>query len=472
LPEEKRLLIRNATQRINDIANGLLQQGKTQSEKVAIRTSGQRDEVTMLVALLDSIISEKRSQYRNRMGVEIQGDLAMGYGIFVAIKPAEFFRVISNLINNSVEAIEGSGRILVGIRSYKNEVSVIVSDNGKGIPPEILEQLGQRGVTHGKNGTQSGSGLGVYHARETVENAGGKFAIQSQLGAGTMVTLTLPRAAAPRWFVEKILVPAGTSLVSVDDDQTIHQIWAGRLSSAGEAANVQHLSFSSIEHFEDWATDQPSKAAIFLVDYEFLGQKGTGIDLIERTGIADRAILVTSRYEEPHVRARADALGLRILPKAQASLVPLIVEKPREKFSAVLIDDDSLINQPIMTNSSLADAPSVRFEAKIRYDLCLIDDDQVLVHAVWASVASSKGLKIKLFASPQAFHAEADKIDRQTPIYVDVSLGNGVSGIDVAEEIHKLGFEDINLATGYQADSMIVPSFIRRVVGKDFPDVG
>lgn len=99
----------------------------------------------------------------------------------------------------------------------------------------------------------------------------------------------------------------------------------------------------------------------------------------------------------------------------------------------------------------------------------MIDDDVQLIHPVWDSVAKSKGLNIKMYSNPEAFLSSHDTIDRQTPIYVDVSLGAAVSGTDLAKEIHQLGFVEINLATGYAADSIMPPLFIRRVVGKDFP---
>jgi signal transduction histidine kinase len=339
LPEDKRLIIRSAAQRINDIANGLLQQSKksggltASSSQAKTPTPDTPTEPQMLVALLDAIVSEKRIQYRERLEIEILADLNQGYGLFTHVHPAEFVRVISNLVNNAVEAMpNGLGErvtvaVTVAIRGYKDQVAVIVSDNGKGIPADVLARLGERGVTHGKEGTQSGSGLGVSHARETVERDGGKFSIQSQVGVGTQVTLTFPRAETPKWFVEKILIQPNTVITSLDDDQTIHQLWADRLSSAGAAkANVQHVAFSSLEQFMTWAKEHDTNAALFFVDYEFLAQAGNGLDAIEQTGIASRAILVTSRHEEPHVRARAEALSVRVLPKALAPLVPLAIE--------------------------------------------------------------------------------------------------------------------------------------------------
>lgn len=329
MPEEKRLMIRSAVQRINDIANALLQQSKRPREgSTSLFHAGAAGTTTadpvMLVALLDSIISEKRVQFRERMEVEIQGDLNQGYGLFANINTAEFARVVSNLVNNSVEAFTGPGKVTIKICENENFVVVTVSDNGKGIPPDVLARLGARGVTHGKDGSQSGSGLGVFHARQTIEQAGGQVSIRSQIGLGTKISITLPRAEAPKWFVEKLVIPFGTVVVSSDDDQTIHQIWSERLTSAGSVeAQIQHLTFSSLEQFEGWVSANRSAAAIYFVDYEFLGQVGNGLESIERLSISKNVILVTSRYEEHHVREHAERIGVRILPKTLAPFVPL-----------------------------------------------------------------------------------------------------------------------------------------------------
>ena len=70
---------------------------------------------------------------------------------------------------------------------------IIVSDNGKGIAGENLSKAGQRGFSFGK---ANGNGLGLSHARSFVEAAGGKLTIQSRVGLGTMVTLSLPIVTA------------------------------------------------------------------------------------------------------------------------------------------------------------------------------------------------------------------------------------------------------------------------------------
>jgi len=315
--EEKRFIIRNATQRINDIANGLLQKAKADMNLFVEQT-----EPVMLVSVLDALTSEKRVQYREKCGLEILTDFSSAYGAFAKIDSVALARAVSNIVNNAVEAIDGSGRVVVSGRGYKDSVSIVISDNGKGIPSEIIAQLGRPGFSYGKEATiDAGSGLGLSHAREIVEGAQGKLTIQSGKNLGTMITLSFPRVSIPDWFVEKIVVARGSQIVSVDDEQTVHQIWASRLSKVD--GNIQHQSFLSPKQFAMQFDLIREKETLFLVDFEFQGTSDTGFDAIERAGIVDRSILVTSRYDEPDVRTRARQLGVKILPKNLAAMIPI-----------------------------------------------------------------------------------------------------------------------------------------------------
>ena len=459
IPEEKRVMIRNATQRINDIANSLLQKGKTFTEDKGTNLPASNKAVEFIPALVDILVSEKRMQFREHNSLDIQTDLKNSFGSFSEINSTELKRVISNLINNAVEAFDNfKGTITVGVQKCNAtdgpRVEIFVADNGKGIPAHLISKLGQMGVSHGKSSSsQSGSGLGLYHAKQTAESCGGTLEITSTEGKGSTIKFILPLAEAPKWFAQKIDFTGKKYLVSLDDDTSIHQIWAGRLQSlSGDPLfkNIEHIKFQSGEAFEKYVyANMPQlKETLFLIDFELLNQQKTGLDLIEELGLEKYGVLVTSRYEEKNIQERAARINLQLLPKALAGLVPFV-------------------SKPAISGSAQAEIPSSR----IRYYLCLIDDDTQLVHAVWASVAESKGLKIKMFANPQDFLAAAESIDRQTPIYIDVSLGDGIKGTDVAEEIHKLGFVNINLATGYEADSISAPSFIRQIVGKDFPEL-
>ncbi|OGR66624.1 MAG: hypothetical protein A2X31_04705 [Elusimicrobia bacterium GWB2_63_22] len=193
LPEEKRELISAAAGRIRDIADDLLKknrQGAVEPPLAAGQLAPQ-----LLPGLIVPVIEEKRLQYRGAAGVAIEMAFAAGAsGLRARVDPAGFGRLLSNLVNNSVEALERGGRVAVGLARRGSLAAITVRDDGKGIPAELLGRLGGRGETHGKAG---GSGLGLYHARTAVEAWGGSLAISSEPGKGTTVTISLPLSELP-----------------------------------------------------------------------------------------------------------------------------------------------------------------------------------------------------------------------------------------------------------------------------------
>jgi len=62
-----------------------------------------------------------------------------------------------------------------------------------------------------------------------------------------------------------------------------------------------------------------------------LRQDLTGLDVIEREGIARQSILVTSHYAEPGILQRAAKLGLKIIPKELVGLVPIVFASHRDE---------------------------------------------------------------------------------------------------------------------------------------------
>lgn len=440
IPENHRLVMRSAIQRINDIANQLLHKSK-QIVSPEINSSKVKEnendlvKVELLSPIIDSLISEKRVQYRELQGVEIEADISKGYGLFVNISSSEFKRILSNLINNAVEALEnGKGKVSVLIYSEEMKVIVLAKDNGKGIPDHIIEKLGQLGVTYGKEGTDSGSGLGVYHAKKTIESFGGEFEVLSQPGCGTTVTIRFPRAAAPNWFVEKLSVPSNSKIVSIDDDLSIHHVWKERFKVVNlSGIRTEHLTYTSVSEFKDSVKkDKLKHTRLYLCDYEFLEQNISGLDIIETLSIGKQSILVTSRYEELKVRQRCEELGVRLIPKAMAGFVPIETINSKQVFDAILIDDD-----------------------------------KELIHLIWDQSAKFAGKKFKAYTHPNQFISDVKFIDFNTPIYIDSNLGNGIKGEEVAKHIFEMGFKSIYLSTGYKPSSYSPMYWIKEIVGKD-----
>lgn len=283
---------------------------------------------------------------------------------------------------------------------------------------------------------QSGSGLGVYHAKKTIEAFGGKYEIESELGAGTKIKMSLISESPPDWFVQQINITKGQSIIATDDDSSILEVWKQRFSNLIDSENLNLVTCSTGTCLRNWVlkNSDSARTAIYLMDYELLSQKQTGLDLIEELGLNSKAILISSRYDEPLIKEKCQKLQVKMIPKSLASLVPINIIRSKSKIDCVLIDDDV-----------------------------------ELIHATWKIGAKNKGKSVCCFADEGSFIKSASEISFETPIYVDMKLSNGVSGLDVAKKIHELGFENINLATGYEAAAIEKPNYIREISGKDFP---
>ena len=337
IPEDHRVIMRNAVNRINDIANQLLEKSKrcqnhTKTSVTTIPNESTewmpRIERHLMSSLIESIVAEKQIMYHPFDGVGIESDLNGSYALFAEVDAIELKRALSNLINNSVEAFNNKqGVVTVALRGYDNFLTIVVQDNGCGIPDAILNKLGESGVSHGKNGIHSGSGLGVQHAMRTIASFGGEFRVDSRVNVGTTITITLPKVDAPDWFVDKLVIPSEAKIVSVDDDPSIHNIWRQRFGLDKNCQNYfRHSCYVSSEDLVDditIATPGDEFADLFLVDYELNNSSQNGLDLIESLGIASKSILVTSLYDDDTIRFRCKCLGVKILPKTMAGFVPI-----------------------------------------------------------------------------------------------------------------------------------------------------
>lgn len=339
LAESKRVMLRGAITRIRDIAHSLL--AKDREIKAAISEPGANElqsdaaSVEIVSSLIEAIVSEKRLQYLANAGLSIEADLGpASYGLFVRVDPVAFKRDLSNLINNAVEATGETGRVVIALRGSSDRIIVAIKDDGAGIPGDLLPRLGERGVTFGKAG---GLGLGIHHAKSDAVGWGGTLTIDSAPGKGTTVTISLPRSQPPGWFVSALEFTPGEAVVVLDDDASIHQVWQDRFQSLGAASKgvvIRH--FFRPSELRAWVDEKPGQArtALYLVDYELMGERQTGLDLIAALELNTRAILVTSRADERPIIERCVRMGVRIIPKGLAVFVPASVAERRDRLVA------------------------------------------------------------------------------------------------------------------------------------------
>ena len=103
-------------------------------------------------------------------------------------------RMVGNLLENALRFTPSGGRVTLAAYAAADGVVLEITDTGIGIPPERLETLSQPFAFRDDVLTreQNGAGLGIAIARAIAETSGGRLAIDSRLGLGTTVAISLP----------------------------------------------------------------------------------------------------------------------------------------------------------------------------------------------------------------------------------------------------------------------------------------
>lgn len=102
----------------------------------------------------------------------------------------KLIRVFGHLIHNAQDATDDVGHILISVESQKSSVIITITDNGAGMTDEFVKSSLFKPFVSSKGLT--GMGIGVYESREYIRKLGGKIEVSSEVGKGTMFSITLP----------------------------------------------------------------------------------------------------------------------------------------------------------------------------------------------------------------------------------------------------------------------------------------
>ena len=124
-------------------------------------------------------------------GIEVHPTLAEGLPR-LQCDPSQIEQVLLAVIVNAADAMPRGGNLWVesGLSEDGSRVALSVRDDGAGIPPEIMPKIFEPFVT--TKDLNHGTGLGLAVSRGIVERHSGKISIESEVGKGTTVTITLP----------------------------------------------------------------------------------------------------------------------------------------------------------------------------------------------------------------------------------------------------------------------------------------
>ncbi len=188
-----------------------------EQKKVMLQTvNADADRVTRLLAdLLDvSLIAAGRLELR-RLVVDLATSLATAFaGRVAAGEPEERFRlqvvsrppemwldpdkidqVVGNLVENALKY--GAGRVTARLEGDETAAVVTITDEGSGIPEELLPRVFTKFWRRGDGARRSGTGLGLFIVKGLVEAHGGEIVAGAAPGGGAQFRFTLPVVASP-----------------------------------------------------------------------------------------------------------------------------------------------------------------------------------------------------------------------------------------------------------------------------------
>lgn len=293
LSEEKGVhqeVIKEALKGINQVAEDLLK-----SERKG--QSGMEDETSLenyIIPLVQKVVAEKQYLSKGKLEIDFIFDKEDSDAM-AEFHPGDMKRIISNIINNSLEATGEKGLLTITLKKDLRKVHLVISDNGPGFPERILEAPIQRGMSFKENG----NGLGLSHAEEKIREWKGELLLSNCSGA--RVELILP-------LVERSPSTAPSKIMILDDEKLIHRIWKYEAALRGIDCEV----FSKVHQMEN-ELSKFSRDDFFLIDCH-LQDNARGDDFMKK--LLDQGfknVFAMTALDSEHVNVPS---GLKeVLPK-------------------------------------------------------------------------------------------------------------------------------------------------------------
>ncbi len=141
--------------------------------------------------LVIEVCEQQRNQAKSK-GVDVE--LAKTVPVVMEGDSARLRQMVRNVLDNAIKYTPSGGKVYVELDRSGEEVLLRVSDTGIGIPANALPNIFDRfyRVDQARTREEGGSGLGLSIVKQIIEAHGGRVSVQSEVGAGTVLTLIVP----------------------------------------------------------------------------------------------------------------------------------------------------------------------------------------------------------------------------------------------------------------------------------------
>jgi two-component system, cell cycle sensor histidine kinase and response regulator CckA len=215
-------------------------------------------------------------------------------------RASSYQQVLLNLLFNARDALRDAAvpYIYVGLHADgPNAIRLEVRDNGHGIPEQVLPRLGEPFFT--TKGPSQGTGLGLASVVRAVEEAGGKWDVQSRVGAGATFTIHIPTErgtpAAPAVTVSTGTAPQGGAVLIVDDEEMVRDVLSRQVARAGLTPRALPSAEEAIEYL---LSEQPTDIRAIILDLSMPGLSGARALPILKALLKDVPVIIVSGHAQ------------------------------------------------------------------------------------------------------------------------------------------------------------------------------
>jgi len=178
--EEHTQSLLDESDRIKKIVEGMDELARAQALGRALK-----EQSIEVQPLLSGIIEKTRLLTQGR---DVAFNLECETGLTMTADPDCLGWIMGNLMNNAAKAVKQGGSVTLSAATKGGQVVFTVADTGTGIRPRHRHHIFERFF----RGTGSGIGLGLTIVKELVDACGGNIEVQTKLGEGTVITVSIP----------------------------------------------------------------------------------------------------------------------------------------------------------------------------------------------------------------------------------------------------------------------------------------
>jgi signal transduction histidine kinase/CheY-like chemotaxis protein len=207
--------IRNAGRHLLDLINEILDLSKVEAGRMELELDAVL--IDDLVEHAVALVRQRAAQHGLALNIDIDPELGAAYGDELRLR-----QVVVNLLSNAVKFTPDGGTVTVIARRVDDEAHISVRDTGIGVAAADQERIFAAFQSGGRSARASveGTGLGLTLSKQIVELHGGRVWMESEVGAGSTFSFSIP-LLAPVPAGPAAATPAGGVLVVEDDRYTV-----------------------------------------------------------------------------------------------------------------------------------------------------------------------------------------------------------------------------------------------------------